>query len=226
MTSSLSDFIQRTFWQGFASGSLQITDIVVCMITVLLISIYIFFVYRWITRDTFYSKNFSLSLIALSVIVAAIILTIQTNIVISLGMVGALSIVRYRTAIKDPMDLVFLFWSITVGIICGAGFALIAVIASLILSVILVIFSKVSEPRGAMILLVNSDNYRDEEKILAVVAHYCKVYNVRSRNLTKDHLDMAIEVTVDNQGELVRRLVDITSVQSASLVAHDGEVTL
>ncbi len=226
MTSGLSDFLQRTFWHGFASGSLQITDIVVCMVTVLLISIYIFFVYRWITKDTFYSKNFSLSLIALSVIVAAVILTIQTNIVISLGMVGALSIVRYRTAIKDPMDLVFLFWSITMGIICGAGFALIAVIASLILSVVLIVFSKVSEPKGTMILLVNSDDYNDEEKILGVVARYCKVYTVKSRNLTKDHLDMAIEVNVDDQGELVRRLVDISSVQSASLVAHDGEVTL
>ncbi len=223
---NLSSFLQRTFWEGFASGKLQITDILICMFTVLLLSIYIFFVYRWITRNTFFSKNFSLSLIALSVIVAAVILTIQTNIVISLGMVGALSIVRYRTAIKDPMDLVFLFWSITIGIICGAGFALIAVIASLILSIILIIFSKMSGPKGALILLVNSEDYNDEEKIMDIVKDCCKVYTVKSRNLTKDHLDIAIEVFVEDQGSLVKRLVDIDSVQSASLVAHDGEVTL
>lgn len=223
---SLSDMIQRTFWQGYASGSLQISDIMVCMCTVVVISVYIFFVYRGIKKNSFYSKNFNLSLIALAIIIAAIIMTIQTNIVISLGMVGALSIIRYRTAVKDPMDLVFLFWSISMGIICGAGFALIAVTASLVLSVFLFIFSKLSGPKGALILLVNANDYEAEEEIMDIVKADCKVYNVKSRNLTKDHLDMAIEVFPENQGELVRKLVSLDKVESASLVAHDGEVTL
>ncbi len=223
---NLVDWIERTFWQGYASGSLQVTDILVCLVTVIIISVYIFFVYRSVTKNTFYNKNFNLSLVALAIIVAAIIMTIQTNIVISLGMVGALSIVRYRTAIKDPMDLVFLFWSISAGIICGAGFALIAIIASLVLSAVIYIFSQISGPRAAMILLVNSDDYHDEEKILDIVKEYCRYYTVKSRNLTKDHLDMAIEVSVEKQGELVQRLVDVASVQSASLVEHDGEVTV
>ncbi len=223
---NLADMIQRTFWEGYASGSLQISDILVCLCTVVVISVYIFFIYRGIKKNSFYNKNFNLSLIALAIIIAAIIMTIQTNIVISLGMVGALSIIRYRTAVKDPMDLVFLFWSISMGIICGAGFALIAIISSLVLSVFLLVFSKISGPRGALILLVNANDFEAEDEIMEIVKSDCKVYSVKSRNLTKDHLDMAIEVFPSDQGALVKKLVGLDKVESASLVAHDGEVTL
>ncbi len=221
------DILQRVMWSGYATGSVDVVDVLVCFCAVILLSAYIFFVYRGITKNTFYNKNFNLSLIVMALIVAAIILTIQTNIVISLGMVGALSIVRYRTAVKDPMDLVFLFWSISIGIICGAGFALIAVLASIAVSVVIYVFSKISEPRGAMILLVNSNNYESEEEILKVVNENTKVFTVKSRNLTKDRLDMAIEVAVapEEQGKLVKSLVALESVTGASLVAHDGEVT-
>ncbi len=220
------NLIQRGFWDGYASKSLQIPDVVLCLFTVLVLAAYIFFVYRSVTKRSFYNLNFNLSLIALAVIIAGIILTIQSNIIISLGMVGALSIVRYRTAIKDPMDLVFLFWSISTGIICGAGFALIAVVIAVVLSLALFLFAKVSAPRGAMILLVNSQDHNDEEAILAVVKEFCPVFNVKSRNMTRSHLDMAIEVFPKDQGALIRRLVETGSVASASLVSHDGEVTL
>ena len=100
------------------------------MVCAVAVAAYIYAVYKYVNRRAFVNRNFTLSLIALSVITAAIILTIQSNIVVSLGMVGALSIIRFRTAVKDPLDLVFLFWSIGAGIMCGAGFALIAVISS------------------------------------------------------------------------------------------------
>ncbi len=223
---NLLNLIQRGFWEGYATKSLQIPDVVLCLCTVLLLAAYIFAVYRAVTKRSFYNVNFNLSLIALAVIIAGIILTIQSNIIISLGMVGALSIVRYRTAIKDPMDLVFLFWSISTGIICGAGFAFISVVIAAVISAALFLFTKVSAPRGAMILLVNSQDYRDEAAIVAVVGEFCPVFNVKSRNMTRSHLDMAIEVFPGNQGELIRRLVETGSVTSASLVSHDGEVTL
>lgn len=223
---SLVDLIRRTFLEGYASRDLQIADILICVLVTAVIAIYIFCVYRGITKNTFYNRNFNLSLLALAVIIASIILTIQSNIVISLGMVGALSIVRFRTAIKDPMDLVFLFWSISVGIICGAGFAVIAVIASVVVSLIVIVVSKISAPKGARILLVNSTSYDNEDVIMEIIQRYCDVYNVKARNLTKDHLDMAVEVHVEKQGELVKSLMEIPDVFSASLVSHDGEVTL
>ena len=130
------DIMKQLFLEGYASVNMNMGIILGCVICTLVLAIYVFVVYKWIHKNEFYNKNFNLSLIALAVITAAVILTIQSNIVVSLGMVGALSIVRFRTAIKDPLDLVFLFWSIGIGIICGAGFAAIAVITSIALTIV------------------------------------------------------------------------------------------
>ena len=222
---SFADIFKKSFLEGYASGQIDITEIVICMLITVLIGMYIFMVYRIITRNSFYNRNFNLSLIALAVITAAIILTIQSNIVISLGMVGALSIVRFRTAIKDPMDLVFLFWSISIGIICGAGFAVVAVIASVIITVIVLLFERLSVGTAAVILLVNATDYKTESQIMSIVESHCSMHKVKARNLTKDKLDMAVEVKTDKGAALVEQLMDLECVTSASLVDHDGEVT-
>lgn len=124
---SFKDIFKNSFLNGFTEG-LDVKTIIIGLAITTLLACYIFFVYRIVTRKSFYSQNFNLSLISMAIITAAIILTIQSNIVLSLGMVGALSIIRFRTAIKDPLDLVFLYWSISIGIICGAGLSVIAVI--------------------------------------------------------------------------------------------------
>lgn len=222
---SFADIFKKSFLEGYASGQIDIAEIVICMLITVLIGMYIFMVYRIITRNSFYNRNFNLSLIALAVITAAIILTIQSNIVISLGMVGALSIVRFRTAIKDPMDLVFLFWSISIGIICGAGFAVVAVIASVIITVIVLLFERLSVGTAAVILLVNTTDYKTESQIMGIVESHCSMYKVKARNLTKNKLDMAVEVKTDKGASLVEQLMDLECVTSASLVDHDGEVT-
>lgn len=222
---SFADIFKKSFLEGYASGQIDIAEIVICMLITVLIGMYIFMVYRIVTRNSFYNRNFNLSLIALAVITAAIILTIQSNIVISLGMVGALSIVRFRTAIKDPMDLVFLFWSISIGIICGAGFAVVAVIASVIITVIVLLFERLSVGTAAVILLVNTTDYKTESQIMGIVESHCSMYKVKARNLTKNKLDMAVEVKTDKGASLVEQLMDLECVTSASLVDHDGEVT-
>lgn len=195
------------------------------MIVTVLIAAYIFGVYRIINRNSFYNRNFNLSLIALAVITAAIILTIQSNIVISLGMVGALSIVRFRTAVKDPMDLVFLLWAISAGIICGAGFAVIAVIASIVTTIVIVLFEMFSVGKAPVILLVNATDYKSEKTIEDIVNSHCTMYKVKARNLTKQKLDMAIEVHTKKRMELLEQLMAVESVVSASLLDHEGEVT-
>ncbi|MBO5336338.1 MAG: DUF4956 domain-containing protein [Lachnospiraceae bacterium] len=222
---NLSQMLQRTFLKGYASMDLQVAEVLLCILVTALIAAYIFFVYKKINKSSFYNKNFNLSLMALAIIIAAIILTIQSNIVVSLGMVGALSIVRFRTAIKDPMDLVFLFWAISVGIICGAGFSVIAVIASIVVSIVIFFFSKLPSSKGMVVLLVNSSTYENEEAILAVVQEFCNAYKVKARNLTREHLDMAIEIDAMEQGKLVRRLMELPDITSASIVSHEGDVT-
>lgn len=219
------DIFKKSFLEGYASVNLTVKSILVCMFVTLVIAGYIFLVYRLMNRNEFYNKNFNLSLPAIAIITAAIILTIQSNIVISLGMVGALSIVRFRTAIKDPMDLVFLFWSISVGIICGAGFAIIAVVASAVLTVGLLVADHLPIAKSPQILLINSDTYENESSIMEIVDKYCSLHKVKARNLTVDHLDMPIEVRVKKEGELVSELMHLKHITSASLVSHDGEVT-
>lgn len=221
----MTEMLKRTFYEGYASMSIDFRDILMCLGTTVLIALYIFLIYRIINKRSFYNKNFNLSLITMSVITAAIILTIQSSVVVSLGMVGALSIVRFRTAIKDPMDLMFLFWAISVGIICGAGFALIAAIASAVITLVIVVIKLVPSVKPPLILLVNSHNFDDEEKIMEIVKKHCDIHTVKARNLTKEHIDLAIEVRSNSQTELVRELMEIEGVVSASLVAHDGEAT-
>lgn len=219
------DIFKKSFLEGYASSTLSTKSIIICMAITIFISAYIFVLYRLINRNSFYNKNFNISLPAMAIITAAIILTIQSSIVISLGMVGALSIVRFRTAIKDPMDLVFLFWSISIGIICGAGFAVIAVVASIVLTCGILLANWFPIAKSPKILLVNSSTFKDEERITEIVKKYCSIYKIKARNLTKDHLDMAIEVRVQEEALLVTELMGLENIVSASLIAHDGEVT-
>lgn len=222
---SFSNIFKNSFLEGYASAGLSVKSVLVCMVVTALIAAYIFFLYRLLNRKSFYNKNFNISLPALALITAAIILTIQSSIVISLGMVGALSIVRFRTAIKDPMDLVFLFWAISTGIICGAGFAMIAVITSLTVTVVVLVASQLPIARASQILLVNSDSVENEKEVMEIVNQYCSLHKVQARNLSRDHMDMAIEVRVKEEGKLVTELMHLEHITAASLLAHDGEVT-
>ena len=189
------------------------------------LALYVFVVYRVMTKKTFYSKSFNISLAAISIITAGIILTVQSSIVVSLGMVGALSIVRFRTAIKDPMDLIFLFWAIAIGIICGAGLAQVAVIVSLAVTFMVLILDKLPIAKAPMILVVNSSDINGEKLIMEEISKYAKHTNIKSRNLTDDGLNMIIELRCDKYSELVTSVKSIQIVRSVSLLAHDGEVT-
>lgn len=221
---SLKQLIERATLEGYASGELDIRTMFVCIGVTALIALYIFFVYRLMNRNSFYSRSFNISLVELSVITSAIILTIQSNIVVSLGMVGALSIIRFRTAIKDPMDLVFLFWAISVGIICGAGFAMIAIIASLVLTVLLVVISLGKGERKSQVLVVNAGEYI-EDAVMEAVKSTCSSWKVRARNLTDGDVNMAIEVRTKDPQALVKAVMALDHVTGVSLLEHEGEVT-
>lgn len=175
------------------------------------------------TADSFYSKSFNVSLILMCVITAAIIVTIQSSVVVSLGMVGALSIVRFRTAVKDPLDLIFMFWSISVGIICGAGMPALAVMLSLGATVLALVFYRLPDARKSMILVINASSNECAEVVLEIVGRYDKNYTVKSRNLTKDNTDFLMEVRLKNYEELLKKLNEIEEVTSVSVVAHKGD---
>jgi uncharacterized membrane protein YhiD involved in acid resistance len=216
--------IEKAFLEGYATSDLDINTMFICVGFTAIISLYICLVYKLVNKNSFFDRSFHLSLFALAVITAMVILTIQSNIVVSLGMVGALSIVRFRTAIKNPMDLVFLFWSIAVGIICGAGFAMIAVIGSIVLTIGIIIFSVMPSEKESLILVVNSSTY-NEKDILKVVAENCKNWEVRARNISVGNVNLAIEVKTPNPMALVEKVNAIENITGVSLVEHDGDVT-
>ena len=222
---TFKDIFKKSFLEGFASTDINIYTAVAAMLITCVLAAYIFFVYRVLTKKTFYSKSFNISLAGIALITSGIILTIQSSIVVSLGMVGALSIVRFRTAIKDPMDLMFLFWSIAVGIICGVGMGEIAVLLSLALTAGILLLNLLPVAKAPMILVVNATALDAEAQIMDVVKRYAKHSTVKSRNLTKSNLDLIVELRTAEGEKLVQEILQLAPVASASLMTHDGEVT-
>lgn len=222
---STKDILKNSFLESIAAADVTPQEIFLVMLITTVLALYIFCIYRVLTRKTFYNKSFNIALAALALITAGIILTIQSSIVVSLGMVGALSIVRFRTAIKDPMDLVFLFWSISIGIICGARLYVIAVIVSIFVTILLFVLDKLPVAKAPKILVVNADGMDAEDKILETVERLAGYYRVKSRSLSADQLDMVLELRVKQEKELVNGINEIEEVRAVSLLAHDGEVT-
>ena len=222
---TFKDIFKKSFLEGYASSEMNTMTILTALGIACALALYIFFVYRVVTRKTFYSKNFNITLAGITVITASLILTMQSSVVLSLGMVGALSIVRFRTAVKDPMDLMFLFWSISVGIICGAGLAQIAVILSVVITVGILVLDRLPVAKAPMILVVNASDLDGEGAVTEVVKKYAKHFTVKSRNMTASSLDLVMELRTDEGGALVREVMALEGVLSASLLSHDGEVT-
>ena len=139
-------------------------------------------------------------------------------------MVGALSIVRFRTAIKDPMDLIFLFWSISIGIICGAEMYKIGMIMSLVLTIGLFLLELTPVGKASVLLVVNAKDAQAEAGIMQIVRQYAKRPAVKSRNLSKDGMDLIIEIKTAQENKLLAELLAAQNVYGASLMAHDGEI--
>ena len=203
---STRDILKNSFLESIAASDVTPQEIFLVLFITTVLALYIFCIYRVLTRKTFYNRSFNIALAALALITAGVILTIQSSIVVSLGMVGALSIVRFRTAIKDPMDLVFLFWAISIGIICGARLYVIGVIVCIFVTVLLFVLDKMPVAKVPKILVVNADGMDAEDKVLEVVARYAGYYKVKSRSLSAQQLDMVVELRVKEEKELVRAM--------------------
>ena len=222
---STKDILKNSFLESIAAADVTPQEIFLVMFITTVLALYIFCIYRVLTRKTFYNKSFNITLAALALITAGVILTIQSSIVVSLGMVGVLSIVRFRTAVKDPMDLAFLFWAISIGIICGARLYVIAVIVSIFLTILFFVLDKLPVAKAPKILVVNADGMDAEDKILEVVERLAGYYRVKSRSLSAEQLDMVVELRVKEEKELVKGINGLEGVHAVSLLAHDGEVT-
>ena len=223
---TFSDIFKKSFLEGFNSGDITTGRILVTLGVTVVLAAYIFIVYYTATKKTFYNKSFNISMALVAVITSAIILAMQSNLVISLGMVGALSIVRFRTAIKDPMDLMFLFWSISTGIICGANMYTIALLSSLIITIGLFLLELTPVGRAANLLVVSMEKAEKEEEILSAVKGFSRVCQVKSRNLSDGGMNLIVECKPVNGQELIVKIKEVEGVFGVSLMADDGEVTV
>lgn len=222
---NFQDVFKKSFLEGFTGSDISTTKIIATMIVTCILALYIFAMYRLVTRKTFYSKNFNMAIAIIAVITSGIILAMQSSLVISLGMVGALSIVRFRTAVKDPLDLIFLFWSISIGIICGAGLYEVAVIMSVLVTIGLLGLELIPVSKAPKILVINCSDKTKEDEIIQLVKQYSKPYKVKSRNIMNQNLDMIIEVRTKDEAKLANEVSNLKWISSVSLLAHDGEVT-
>lgn len=220
MQTFLSDFLSN-----YTSESITLENTIMVLGIACILACYIFVVYRLVTKKIFYSKSFNIALAVIAVVTAAIILAVQSSIVISLGMVGALSIVRFRTAVKEPMDLCFLFWSIAVGICCGARVMEVAFILSALLTILVVILNMLPVGRAPMILVMNLKDIKEESEVIERVKKYARYYKIKSRNISRMKCNMVIELRVKDGHDMVQDIASLDAIDSVSLISHDGEVT-
>ena len=223
---SFTDVIKKSILQGFSNSDIPTIQIVITLGVTFLIALYIFLIYRMIIKSALYDKSFHVSMAIVSVVTAGIIIAMQSSIVISLGMVGALSIVRFRTAIKNPIDLLFLFWSIGVGIICGAGLFEIAVVVSLMVTIGIFLLEFLPEYRKPYLLIINGSREMDEKAVIECIKKHARYVKAKSRNLKKNGADYIFEVHTKQEKQLLDELAAIDTIAQMSLLSHEGEVRI
>ena len=215
---SFSDVIKKSVLEGFAQSDIGTVTIVVTLGVTGLIALYIYAIYRLASRSAFYNRDFNKTLALMPIVTAGIVLAMQSSIVISLG------IVRFRNAVKDSMDLLYLFWSIGVGIICGARLFEIAVVVSLAVTALIFLLDLVPSAKPPYLLVVNSTDTEIDPALNELLNRYAKGARVKSRSVSADRLDLILELRTDDGSRLVSACAALPGVESVNLLAHDGEV--
>jgi len=218
----LTEILKSNFLDFYQSSTIDFIDITTALLLVCIIWLLINFVYKKTYTGVLYSKSFSLSLIGLSSVTCLIIMTITSNIILSLGMVGALSIVRFRSAIKDPNDIVFMFWSIAVGIACGAGFFTIAGYGSVIIAIVLLLVSKYRILQSPYLLVIQS-KHECLDQIEKILRKDTTTYFSKSVTASDETCESIFEIRTDKQKTIIQNIKSIDCVRSVSIVSYQGE---
>ena len=219
---SVQDFIKKSILESGVFDGVTVTNAALGLLTALIMGAVIYFVYRRFYTGVIYSRSFAITLVGMTVLTAMVTLAISTNIVISLGMVGALSIVRFRTAIKDPLDLLYLFWAITTGITSGAGMYVLVLVAAVVMTVMVIIFYSRQQKGRIYILVVH---YTGDEAGDNIIRSFGKIkYFIKSKTLRKEKIEMAIEVFCKNNDTFfMEKIRSIDGVEDATLIQYNGE---
>ncbi|MBR6114826.1 MAG: DUF4956 domain-containing protein [Oscillospiraceae bacterium] len=219
---SFSDIFKSSFLDNVTAVSLL--DMALALVLAFGLGLFIFFVYKKTYAGVMYSSSFGVTLIALTMITTLVILAVTSNVVLSLGMVGALSIVRFRTAIKEPLDIAFLFWSIAVGIVLAAGMIPLAVLGSVVIGLILLIFANRKADVNPYIVVFRCADKASEKAAVEYLEDNTRRMIVKSKSVQKGDIEVNAEVRlVDDDTDFVNGLADIPGVTSAVLVSYNGD---
>ena len=219
---TFDDIFKSSFLNNVTAVS--VTDMALTLVLSFCLGLFIFYVYKKTYAGVMYSSSFGVTLIAMTMITALVILAISSNVVLSLGMVGALSIVRFRTAIKEPLDIAFLFWAIAVGIVLAAGLIPLAVFGSVVIGIILLVFANRKDSSNPYIVVLNCADHASETKALEYLQSNTKKCIVKSKTARQGNVEVNMEVRLkDDNTDFINTLSEIAGVSSAVLVSYNGD---
>ena len=221
---TFQDIFKKTVLESFQTGDLSTSTIVLTLFMSLVMGGFIYFIYRTNSKSGFYNRGFNKILALLPVITSAIMLAMSSSLTISLGMVGALSIVRFRNAVKDPVDLTYLFWSISVGIVTGAGLFELAIILSIIVAIAVNALDLIPVFSAPSILVVSAEKIEVEVDMMNAMKECAKNVKVRSRSINSKGVEWIFEVKVVDDSSLVSKISSMEAIKSVHLMTHDGEI--
>ena len=219
---NFSDIFKSSFLENVSA--ISVLDMVLTIILSFGIGLFIFLVYKKTYQGVMYSASFGTTLVALTMITSTVILAVTSNVVLSLGMVGALSIVRFRAAIKDPLDIAFLFWSIGAGIVLAAGLIPLAVIGSAVIGIVLIVFvNRKSKSKPYMVVVTCADR-SVEEKVMKYISERTYKNTVKSKTVVKGSIEINTEVRLcEDNTDFINDIADFAGVSSAVLVSYNGD---
>jgi uncharacterized membrane protein YhiD involved in acid resistance len=209
------------------TSSISLVDALIGMLVALALGLFIYMIYKKTFTGVIYSHTFNISLIIMALATALIIIGISSNVLLSLGMVGALSIVRFRTPIKDPMDIVYIFWAIVVGILCGAGFIALAVAGSLLIGAVLLVFVNKIKIENPYLLVIRYNENSIEHSLERVISEQAKKHSLKSKSVMPGNdYEVTYEVRVkDNDMSFINHISNLEGVKSAIMLSYDGNFT-
>ena len=219
---TFSDIFKSNFLANVTS--VTILDMFLALALSFAIGLFIFLIYKKTYAGVMYSSSFGVTLIAMTMISTFVILAVTSNVVLSLGMVGALSIVRFRTAIKEPMDIAFLFWAIAAGIVLAAGMIPLAVIGSVIIGIIILVFANRKSHTNPYIVVLQCENQDSESKATAFLKEHTNRMNVKSKSVQKGAIELNLEIRLkDAATDFMNELAEMDGVRNAVLVSYNGD---
>lgn len=222
---SFKDVIKSSVYENFAGGTgMTFVEVLLILIAASLVGIYIYYVYKTLSKSAFYARDLNVTLAGMAVVVAAIMIAMQSNLVVSLGMVGALSIVRFRTAVKNPIDLLYLFWSISAGIICGVELYILCVILCATMTILIVLLSRIPATKAPQLLVIRTGEDADMAAIDRAIESDSKYHELKSTMARQNTCEMIYEIHAQDPTALVKRLHAISGVVMVNLLEHNGEM--